>query len=84
MPVDFSEFNKQDKASWLTAAEKALKGKPIQDLIWKVDDSISMEPFYTKEVSEKSTILSTTRKDNTWRIGESFNGDDPIQQMINY
>lgn len=79
MAVDFTEFEKQDKESWSIAAEKALKGKPIEDLIWKVDDSISIGPFYTKGKSEKETILSDPRKDNQWLIGESFNGDEPSQ-----
>lgn len=77
MSIDLSEFKKQDKTTWFNAAEKALKGKPLSDLTWKVDDWISINPFYTNGDMVMLSTLTNQRKDNEWLIGESFNGENP-------
>jgi len=75
MAIDFSEFKIQDKSSWNEAAKKSLKGKPLDDLKWQVDEHISMDPFQV-QTTESSTSLLHDRRDNDWLIGESFDGSD--------
>jgi len=77
MSIDLSEFKKQDKTAWFSAAEKALKGNPLSELTWKVDNSISIDPFYTNGETVIASALPYPRRDNGWLIGESFNGENP-------
>jgi|GEM_PF-2872906 len=74
MAVDFSEFRKQGYSEWVKAAEKALKGKPLDSLIWKVDDAINMDPIHTADQPRPAGNTSISREDNRWLIGESFDG----------
>ena len=78
MKLDFSEFNIQDLKAWSLAAEKALKGKPLDGLKWTVDQEITLNPFYTLDDSPKEPVdINTSKKDNDWWIGEQFLGEDP-------
>ena len=77
MSVDLSEFQKQSYADWTISAEKALKGKPLNSLNWKVDDIINIQPIYTADQTPPSNVNSADKKDNRWLIGESFDGSDP-------
>jgi len=79
MVLDLSEFKNQDNAAWNKAAEKALKGKPLSGLNWKVDDIINMQPIYTADQSISGITLGMDRKDNRWYIGESFDGSSAIE-----
>lgn len=40
---------KPTKADWQSVAEKSLKDKSLEDLIWETPEGISVKPLYTKE-----------------------------------
>lgn len=78
MPIDYSEFEKQSASAWQSAAEKALKGKPLEGLMYDVDKVISTAPYYTAEqVQSVLQSRSSYKQDNRWYIGETFNGESP-------
>lgn len=68
----FSEFEKADKAAWIEAVEKELKGKSINDLTLKLGENLNIEPYYTREdiAHFDHSILSDNNPD--WQIGEEF------------
>lgn len=74
MAVNLSEFQKQGYDSWVIAAEKALKGKPLNGLNWKVDDIINLQPIYTADQSQPYHAISIDQQHNRWHIGENFDG----------
>ncbi|MEX0676549.1 MAG: hypothetical protein WD063_05705, partial [Pirellulales bacterium] len=47
--LDLSTFPPASLADWRTAAEAALKGKPLSGLASKTPDGLDIEPISTKE-----------------------------------
>lgn len=46
LPTDFfAEFPSVSKAQWLERIAKDLKGKPIEDLYWHLNASLTVDPF---------------------------------------
>ncbi|MCB0584596.1 MAG: hypothetical protein KDD06_04620, partial [Phaeodactylibacter sp.] len=45
----FSEFPPTSKSEWLAKVEKDLKGKPLEELRWHLEENITLEPFYHPE-----------------------------------
>ena len=41
----FKDFKKSSKKDWLTKVEKDLKGKPIENLNWKINEDLVVSPF---------------------------------------
>ena len=67
----FSEFNATTKADWLNKVIKDLKGKPLEDLNWQLEDSIELPPFYhpdDKKAVDSQAPIANTSPD--WEIGE--------------
>ncbi len=52
-------FKKINKNEWKELAEKELKGKKIETLIWKSPEGIDVQPLYTKEDLEKLEYVDT-------------------------
>ncbi len=68
------DFPATDKAEWLAKVEKDLKGKPLDDLHWHLNDGVDIAPFYHPEDQEESTApLLAGRRGNDWEIGEYIN-----------
>lgn len=67
----FPEFSPTSKKEWLTKVEKDLKGKPMEDLFWQLEEDIKLPPFYHKEDMPLLTpTLPDERAYNDWEIGE--------------
>lgn len=76
----FAEFPPTAKAEWLARMEKDLKGKPLEELQWQLEEDISIEPFYHPEDMEAPPPpLQGQKPDNNWEIGEYIDVED-IQQ----
>ena len=45
----FAEFSPATKQDWLNKIEKELKGRPFEELQWKLKELGVIEPFYMKE-----------------------------------
>ncbi len=66
----FGEFRPQSIESWRQRAEKDLRGKPLSELIWPIEDQISMEPYYTFDSAEGADREEPVRTKADWEIGE--------------
>ncbi|MFZ4543047.1 MAG: methylmalonyl-CoA mutase family protein [Saprospiraceae bacterium] len=71
----FEQFSPTTKTNWKSQIEKDLKGKPYHDLIWKLNEDLSLEPFYTREEIGFAEPLAQ-RSDNNWHIAEKIEIND--------
>ena len=63
----FSEFAPVSREDWLAKVERDLKGKPLTDLHWQLEEGVAIEPFYVDgQIEPLSTAAS--RKDNNWEF----------------
>lgn len=73
----FSEFPPTSKAEWLARIEKDLKGKPLDELRWHLEEKITLDPFYHPEdMAEVPPPLQGQRQDNNWEAGEYIDVED--------
>lgn len=67
----FEEFPPVSKSEWLAKIEKDLKGKPLADLQFHLEEDITLEPFYhPDDFSEAFAPLGSSQSSATWQIGE--------------
>lgn len=67
----FDDFSPVSKEEWLKKIEKDLKGKPMADLQWQLEDSIQLDPLYHPDDQITGVVIpSNKRQDNDWEIGE--------------
>ncbi len=66
----FAEFPPAARAEWLAKMEKDLKGKPLQELRWQLEEDIIIEPFYHPEDMGEALPPIRNKPDNNWEIGE--------------
>jgi methylmalonyl-CoA mutase len=62
----WTDFSKTDKHSWLRRAERELKGRPYEEVLFRPATSVQMEPYYTSgEVNESDLkIIQQAQKQN--------------------
>jgi len=73
----FSDFNPTNKAEWLAKVEKDLKGKPLQDLEWQLEQDLRISPFYHREdFSADIPPLERSYSGNDWEIGAAIRVED--------
>lgn len=76
----FQDFSPADKNSWVAQVQKELKGKPIAELDWQVEETIRMSPLYTAdELDAPPAPLLAGRAHNQWEIGEVVEVADMAQ-----
>ena len=74
--ADFPEVSSRE---WMDKIVKDLRGKSLDSLQWKIDDSTIMEPYYTihrnKEYDDPihQTIIEQLRY-NSWNIIQDLQG----------
>ncbi len=74
----FEAFPPISKAEWLAKVEKDLRGKPLADLRWQLEEEIELEPFYhPDDIQEQRPPLHRGRSQNHWEIGEYIKVSDP-------
>lgn len=67
----FAAFSPLSKEEWLRKLEKDLRGRPVEELDWQLEEQIRLAPFYTADdLPETAEPISAGRSDNTWQIGE--------------
>jgi len=54
-----SESKKQDLNAWKDTAEKELRGRSLDDLIWQTPEGIDVKPLYTAEDLENLELTNT-------------------------
>lgn len=66
----FKDFKKSSKKDWLAKVEKDLKGKPIDNLNWKINDDLVVSPFaHSEDLVELPKPLLENRNSNDWEKG---------------
>ena len=74
----FVEFSPVSKEAWLKKIEKDLKGKPLEDLKWQLDQNLTVDPFYHADDQIGGTqIHYGNLTHNDWKIGEDFHVTNP-------
>lgn len=66
----FQQFSPVTKANWKAQIEKDLKGKPYEELIWKLTEDLTIEPFYQKDEVETKASFVKSVENNDWDICE--------------
>jgi len=73
----FPDFSPTTKKEWIAKVEKDLKGKPMEDLFWQLEEDIKLPPFYHPEdMRHPSAPLPDNRTANDWEIGEYVDVED--------
>jgi len=66
----FKDFKKSSKKDWLAKVEKDLKGKPIENLNWKINENLIVSPFaHSDDLEELPQPLLENRNSNDWEKG---------------
>jgi methylmalonyl-CoA mutase len=72
-PVMFEDFDKVSKEAWEAKVIADLKGKPLSDLVWEVENNVKVFPFYHADDFENKPSPIVGKASSTgWGIGESF------------
>ena len=66
----FKEFKKTSKKDWLAKVEKDLKGKPLENLDWHLNNDFVISPFaHSDDSKEAHSPLVEKRNSNSWEKG---------------
>jgi methylmalonyl-CoA mutase len=67
----FSDFPEVSGRQWRAQVERDLKGKPLSDLQWQLEEQIVLEPFYHPDDMDGALPdLTAGRTGNDWKVGE--------------
>jgi methylmalonyl-CoA mutase len=70
MKTLFNDFKKSSKKEWLAKVEKDLKGKPMENLNWKINPDLTISPFaHQDDLKELPPPLLENRNSNDWEKG---------------
>lgn len=72
----FEEFAPISKAEWLAKIEKDLKGKPLADLQFQLEENITLDPFYHPDDFTENYAPIVQKASNNWQIGEYIESRD--------
>jgi methylmalonyl-CoA mutase len=72
----FSEFPSVSKADWLAKISKELKDKSLDDLQWKINETLEVNPFgHREDMSTPPAPLFSNNR--TWKINEIIEANTP-------
>ena len=77
--MDMNVFEAAGERDWLSAVEKALRGKPFESLTAKTRDGITFQPLYAK--SAESIALTARPGGKPWTVVQRV--DDPDLSRAN-
>lgn len=70
-------FPPVSKEEWLAKVTKDLKGRPLEDLFWHLEEGITVEPFYHRsDLPEADAPIGRPVPANDWEIGEYYRVQD--------
>lgn len=81
-PADFfTEFAPVSKAEWLSRIVKDLKGKPLEDLYWHLNEHLIVDPFgHADDFTSAPLPLAATA--HPWVVNEDLEGADQHPQAL--
>ena len=78
-PADFfTEFPPVSKEAWLARIAKDLKGKPLDDLYWHLNDEIHVDPFGHAD-DWPTPPAPLVQAPEPWEINEDVDETDPVE-----
>jgi methylmalonyl-CoA mutase len=67
----FEEFDAVSKQEWLDKIQKDLKGKPLEELNWVLNEKLTFSPFaHAEDRPEPRRPILAHQAGNNWTIGE--------------
>ncbi len=76
----FAQFSVTSKEEWLAKVVKDLKGKPLEDLSWQLEDTVTVEPFYhPDDLRDAPMPIVSPERNLSWNIGEYVVVSDAAQ-----
>lgn len=73
----FAAFAPVSKAEWLAKIEQDLRGKPLSDLQFQLEEGITLAPFYhPDDITENYEPIAAATSNNTWQIAEYIEAQD--------
>lgn len=74
----FNSFSNPTKEQWLEKITRDLKGKPLEELEWQLEEHIRVAATHENEDNlSNNTTLNSGRNNNSWSIGEYLFVRDP-------
>lgn len=67
--LDFKEFGPCEPETWIALVSKELGDKPFESLIWKDENGLSLQPYYSDRGQQ---LLSHGSPKTNWQIAQSF------------
>ena len=64
------QFQVPSRQQWLEKAEKELKGKPLEELSWHIDENFSVPPIFFEGEVDLSFTTNSLR--SNWVIGDKY------------
>lgn len=75
----FTEFAPISKQEWLDRVIKDLKGRPLDDLQWIINEQLQIPPFFHPEDKIQHTqVYRGPKSQNDWLLGEDFLVEDAV------
>lgn len=71
------QFQAPSRQKWMEKAEKELKGKPLEDLSWQIDQDLIVPPIFFE--TEVDHLFSPPARMSNWTIGDKYTVSDPSQ-----
>lgn len=69
----FQHFPPVSKEEWLEKVTKDLKGKPLEDLFWQLEQDIALAPFYHRtDLPAPEKPITHAEAGNDWEVGEYY------------
>ncbi|MCK6691181.1 MAG: hypothetical protein L6Q97_03655, partial [Thermoanaerobaculia bacterium] len=77
-PADFfAEFPPLSKEAWLARIVKDLKGKPLEDLYWQLNDAMRVDPFGHAD-DWPTPPAPLLQMPVSWEINEDVDETEPV------
>ncbi len=75
----FEAFPEISKAQWIGQVTKDLKGKNYDELLWRLESDLVLEPFYHPDDGESQHApITAGRQFNDWEVGECVDVSDDV------
>ncbi|MEL6866783.1 MAG: methylmalonyl-CoA mutase family protein [Bacteroidota bacterium] len=77
----FSEFAPISRQNWMEKVAKELKGRPLDDINWAVEEGIEISPYFSAEEQKQKNIQPLKAVANTWTIAAHFSWTTALKTL---
>ncbi len=77
----FSDFSPVGKAEWLDKVKADLKGRPLEELYWRLDEALRIDPFAHPE--DRARVLDPPLVERRqWWVGAAAPADAALEDLV--